>query len=61
MLHALKRLPPNFWLCHRDHSHLKTVAFSIISVADLEEVAWVPWNPPFEGQPSRMLSKSAQT
>ena len=29
-----------------------------MAVADLEGV---PWNPPFEGLPSRILSKSAQT
>ena len=31
------------------------------AVADLEGVEWVPWNPPFEGLPSRILSKSVQT
>ena len=32
----------------------------IVSVADLEGVPWVPWNPSFEGLPSRVLSKSTQ-
>ena len=30
-------------------------------VVDLEGVPWVPWNPPFEGLPLHILSKSAQT
>ena len=31
-----------------------------VSVADIQGVPWVPWNTPFEGLLSHILSKSAQ-
>ena len=46
---------------NKDHQRASTGMSTSRAVADLEGVPWVPWNPPFEGLPSRILSKSAQT
>ena len=34
--------------------------FFFQNVVNQRGVPWVPWNPPFEGLPLRMLGKSAQ-
>ena len=56
-LHVYGNFPLPFCTCTMNQASLYTDQWWV----DLEGVLWVPWNPPFEGLPSCILSKSAQT